>query len=154
MNQYLDPEWWQQSGLDLYEKLLGWFTSPQFYAQIGAIAGCVIAAWFIARLLKRRIKWFSDEPAQDAPWFRIRQYVFALSDLLFPLLCYILLGFAVDMVQSTVGASWLVKIARGASVMFPPLQRHQPVHQTSHIAQGAFVYRYSRRDFAGFRVSG
>lgn len=118
MNQYLDPQWWQQTGLDLYVKLLGWFTSPQFYAQIGAIIACVIAAWFVARLLKQRVSWFAAAPEKGAQWFRVRQYVFALSDLLFPLLCYVLLGFVVDIVQSAVGASWLVKIARGASVVF------------------------------------
>ena len=118
MNQYLDPQWWQQTGLDLYEKLVGWFTSPQFYAQVGAIIACVIAAWFIARLLKQRVSWFAVAPTEGVQWYRIRQYVYALSDLLFPLLCYVLLGFAVDIVQSTVGASWLVKIARGASVVF------------------------------------
>ena len=118
MQKYLDVTWWQETGLTILDGLIGWLTSPQFYAQIGAIVGCVIAAWFIARVLKRKVSWFAIAPEKDAPWFRIRQYVFALSDLLFPALCYVLLGFAVDIVQTTVGASWLVKIARGVSVIF------------------------------------
>jgi len=118
MNQYLDPAWWQQTGLDLYTMLFDWFTSPQFYAQIAAILICIAAAWLIARQLNAKVKWFSQPPDEGAPWFKVKQYAFMISDLLFPLLCYLLLGFAVDIVQSTVGASWLVKLARGASVIF------------------------------------
>ncbi|MGB7286842.1 MAG: mechanosensitive ion channel domain-containing protein [Salaquimonas sp.] len=118
MNQYLDPIWWQQTGTDILDSLIGWLTSPQFYAQIGAIIGCIIAAWFLARILKRKVSWFATPPQEGVQWFKIRGYIFALSDLLFPALCYILLGFAVDIVQSTVGAAWLVKIARGAAVIF------------------------------------
>lgn len=118
MQKYLDPAWWQQTGLELTDKLIGWFTSPQFYAQVGAIIACVLAAWFLARLLKQKVNWFAEAPQEGASWFRVRQYAYALSDLLFPALCYVLLGFAVDIVQSAVGAAWLVKLARGASVIF------------------------------------
>lgn len=118
MNQFLDPAWWQQTGLDLYDNLLSWLTSPQFYAQVGAIIACVVGAWFLARLLNRRVSWFAEKPKEGARLYKIRQYAFALSDLLFPALCYVLLGFAVDLVQQTVGAAWLVKLARGASVIF------------------------------------
>ena len=118
MQQYLDPAFWQQAANDILSKLIAWFTSPQFYAQIAAIIICVAAAWFIARLLNRRVSWFSDVPAKDVRFYRIRQYVHALSDLLFALLCYVFLGFAVDLVTSAVGADWLVKIAQGLAVIF------------------------------------
>lgn len=118
MQKYLDINWWQETGSSVLDSLLGWLSSPQFYAQIGAIIGCVAAAWFLARILKRKVPWFVAAPEDDAQWHRIRQYIFVLSSLLFPALCYVLLGFAVDIVQSTVGASWLVKIARGVSVIF------------------------------------
>ena len=118
MNKYLDPIWWQDTGNAVLTELIGWLTSPQFYAQIGAIFGCIIAAWFLGRLLKQKVSWFVAAPEDGARWLKFRQYVFALSDLLFPFLCYVLLGFAVDIVQSAVGASWLVKLARGASVIF------------------------------------
>ncbi len=118
MNKYLDPIWWQDTGNAVLTELIGWLTSPQFYAQIGAIFGCIFAAWFLGRLLKQKVSWFVAPPEDGAKWLKFRQYVFALSDLLFPFLCYVLLGFAVDIVQSAVGASWLVKLARGASVIF------------------------------------
>jgi len=44
--------------------------------------------------------------------------VYACRDLLFSALCYILLGFAADIVASVVGADWLVRIARSISVVF------------------------------------
>ena len=118
MQKYFDPAFWQQTGNDILDKLMAWFTSPQFYAQIAAIIVCVAAAWFLARLLNRRVSWFSDAPAKDARFYRIRQYVHALSDLLFALLCYVFLGFAVDLVTAAVGAGWLVKIAQGLAVVF------------------------------------
>ncbi len=93
MNKYLDPIWWQETGNTILDGLVGWLTSPQFYAQIGAILGCVFIAWFLARLLKRKISWFAVAPEKDAQWYRVRHYVYALSDLLFPFLCYVLLGF-------------------------------------------------------------
>ena len=54
MQKYLDVTWWQETGLTILDGLIGWLTSPQFYAQIGAIVGCVIAAWFIARVLNEK----------------------------------------------------------------------------------------------------
>lgn len=118
MQQYLNPLWWQETGTDILNRLIGWFTSPQFYAQVGAIIACIFAAWFLAKLLNRKVSWFTAKPEDGVQWFRVRQYVFALSDLLFPALCYVLLGFAVDIVQTTVGAAWLVKLARGISIIF------------------------------------
>jgi small-conductance mechanosensitive channel len=118
MNKYLDLAWWQQSGSNILTKLVDWLSSPQFYAQIGAIIGCVIVAWFLARYLNRNVAWFSTKPEKGTPWFKIRNYVFILSDLLFPALCYVFLGFAVDIVASLVGTNWLVILARGASVIF------------------------------------
>jgi len=118
MQKYLDPAFWQQTANDILNKLIAWFTSPQFYAQIAAIIVCVAAAWFLARLLNRRVSWFSDAPARDVRFYRIRQYIHALSDLLFALLCYVFLGFAVDLVTAAVGAGWLVKIAQGLAVIF------------------------------------
>ncbi len=118
MNQYLDPAWWQQTALDLSAKMIDWFTSPQFYAQIGAILASILAAWFLARLLKRRVSWFATEPPAAARWYRLRRYVFAASDLLYPALIYVFLGFAAEGVLAALGANWLILIARGVSVVF------------------------------------
>jgi small-conductance mechanosensitive channel len=118
MAKYLDIAWWRQTGMDMLTKLMDWLSSPQFYAQIGVIVSCIIIAWFLARFLKRRVTWFSAAPEEPASWFKIRNYIFILSALLFPALCYIFLGFAVDIVASSIGTSWLVILARGVSVIF------------------------------------
>lgn len=118
MQKYLDPAFWQETGNDILNQLIAWFTSPQFYAQVAAILLCVAAAWFLARMLNQRVSWFSTTPEKDVRFYRIRQYVHALSDLLFALLCYVFLGFAVDIVTAAVGVGWLVKLAQGLAVIF------------------------------------
>ncbi|MCB1440143.1 MAG: mechanosensitive ion channel [Nitratireductor sp.] len=118
MNKYFDLGWWQEQGKEVLGILVEWFTSPQFYAQIAAILACVILALVAARQLKKHVSWFATPPEKEVQWYKIRGYVYALSDLLFPLLIYVLLGFAVDIVNAAVGSNWLVLIARGISVVF------------------------------------
>lgn len=118
LEKALDPAWWQETASAWLATLTEWLTSPQFYAQFAAIISCVIIAWLAARLLNRRVAWFSEPPEEGIRFFRIRHYIHAASDLLFPALIYVLLGLAAEAVQSAVGANWLVLIARGISVIF------------------------------------
>ena len=118
MQKYLDPLFWQQSGLAIFNKLLEWATSPQFHAQLAAIALSVAIAWFAARELKRRVPLFNTAPAEGCSWYRLRQLLFAASDLLFAALVYLLLGIAVELTKGMVAADWLVRLARGVSVVF------------------------------------
>ncbi len=117
MEKYLNPEYWQNIALTIINQLLEWATSPQFYAQIGAIIAAIAIAWFAARMLKARLSWFSTMPT-DGRFLKARQIIFAISDLLFAALCYILLGLAVDATTAAVGTAWLVRLARGISVIF------------------------------------
>ena len=118
LEQLMDATWWQENAAALFTKLTEWLSSPQFYAQVGAILACVALAWFLARALKKRVAWFAEPPQENERFFRARQYLHAASDLLFPALIYVLLGIAAEAVQAAVGANWLVLIARGISVIF------------------------------------
>jgi len=117
-NNATKPEFWQEQFEWLLTLLIGWLTSPAFYAQIGAIAASVILAWFLAKQLRKRVPWFAEAPAENTRFRKLLDYVYACRDLLFSALCYILLGFAADIVASVVGADWLVRIARSISVVF------------------------------------
>jgi len=97
--------------------LLEWALSPQFYAQIAIIVGAIGFAWFAARVLKARVPWFSTEPAEGR-FLKIRQWIFACSDLIYAALCYALLGIGVEVALATVEAAWLIRLARGVSVIF------------------------------------
>ena len=116
--QLLDPAFWQDKASELLALLVGWLTSPQFYAQVGAIIAAVILARIVARLLKNRVHWFHTPPKKKDRWFKIRTYIHAAADLLFPALCYLFLGIAVEAVAATVGTAWLVRLSRGVSVIY------------------------------------
>ncbi|MCF6322610.1 MAG: mechanosensitive ion channel [Rhizobiaceae bacterium] len=117
MEQYLNPAYWQNLAQTIFNQLLEWAISPQFYAQIGAIIAAIAIAWFGAKMLKSRLSWFSDEPI-DGRFLKIRQLIYAVSDLLFAAFCYVLLGIAVEITLAAVDTAWLVRLARGISVIF------------------------------------
>ncbi|MCB1460775.1 MAG: hypothetical protein KDJ48_16215, partial [Nitratireductor sp.] len=118
MSRYLDLQFWKDLGFSILDKLVEWATSPQFYAQVAGILIAVALSWFAARELKRRVPFFNTPPEPGAQWYRARQLVFAGSDLLFAALVYMLLGVAVEVVNAAVGADWLIRLARGVSVVF------------------------------------
>lgn len=118
MSEFLTLEFWQATGVSILQQLTEWLSSPQFYAQVAMILLSVMLAWFAARNLNRRVPLFAREPAEDANWLKVRRFVFAASDLLFALLVYLLLGIGVELVNAAVGADWLVRLARGVSVIF------------------------------------
>lgn len=117
MNKFLDPQYWQDLFFAVFNQLLEWAISPQFYAQVGAIIATVAIAWFAAKTLKTRLSWFSTEPIEGR-FLKIRQLIFAISDLIFAALCFVLLGLAVDITTAAVDTAWLVRLARGISVIF------------------------------------
>lgn len=118
MEQLLDIDSLKASAISILDKLIGWLSSPQFYAQIGAIILALLIAHFAARTLKKKVDWFSVAPKEDVRFYKIKNYIFAASDLLFPALCYILLGIGAAIVLNAVGANWLVLIARGVSIIY------------------------------------
>lgn len=118
MEQYLDVEQLKSGAMQVFDKLIQWLSSPQFYAQIAAIAVAVFAAVILSRILKKKVSWFSTAPQEGDRWLKIRKYVYAASVLLFAALCYILLGIAAEVAKATVEVNWLVLLARGVAVIY------------------------------------
>lgn len=81
----LNIEELQTFGLETLQTIYGWATSPQFYAQIGAIIIAVAIAHIVAKQIKSRLSFFDKEP-RKGPLLRVRKVLFACQDLLFALL--------------------------------------------------------------------
>lgn len=102
--------------LQFWEKAGIWATSPAFYAQLGMIAGAVLLAWLVATVLRARVPQLHREPAPGR-MFYLRSLLYRLRLLVFPLLCVILLGIAVELADQAVAQSWLVRLAQGLAVI-------------------------------------
>lgn len=100
----------------LLQILVGWLVSPQFYAQIGAIIVAVAIAHFANRQIKTKTPYFRSPPEQGT-LLKVRRWVHSCRDLLFPILCVLMLAIAVQVVEGAVGTSWLVRIAQSIGVI-------------------------------------
>ncbi|MDH7796198.1 MULTISPECIES: mechanosensitive ion channel domain-containing protein [unclassified Beijerinckia] len=106
----------RQQASTALQTALQWLVSPQFYAQIGAIIVALAIAYFVAQKVRSRSGLFSSAP-DDGPMLRLRQWLFTCRDLLFPVFTVLALAIAAELVQSAVGAAWLVRIAQGLAVV-------------------------------------
>lgn len=118
LDKYLNKEFWVAQSQVVLEQLIAWFTSPQFYAQVGAIIGAIIIARIFAKMAQNKISWFSEAPDETSKLAKVRGYFFKVRSLIYPALCYILLGIAAQIVGSVFGADWLIRIARSISVVY------------------------------------
>lgn len=98
------------------DTLVGWLTSPLFYAQVGAIILAVAIAWYGARQVACRIPLFAAEPV-EGPALKLRRWAYLCRDLLFPLIAVLALAIAVAVSDAAVGSSWLVRLAQSAGVV-------------------------------------
>ena len=106
----------QKQALEIWAILSGWLSSPQFYAQVGAIAAAVLIARFAARYLRAKTTFFKDEPV-DGPALKLRHWVYLCRDLLYPLIAVGTLAISVQIVAAAVGSAWLVRLAQSAAVV-------------------------------------
>ena len=106
----------QADAAKLLTTLIDWATSPQFYAQIGAIIVAVGLATIAARYIRARLPIF-NVPPEPGPWLRVRQAVYASRDLLFAILYVFALAVAVQIADNTVSASWLIRLAQSVAVV-------------------------------------
>ncbi len=102
-------EWWGY--------VAEWVVSPKFYYQLAAIGGAITVAFFLAAFLRRSVPLLHAEPAEGA-FYYIRSLIYKLRVLLFAVLNIALLGVAVEVSESLVDQSWLIRLARGLAVVF------------------------------------
>jgi len=99
------------------EKLLESAMSPQFYAQVGAIVLALVVAQFATKFIRGRVAFFRDEPI-TGKFLLLQKWAFAASGLLLPVLIVTAMALAVQALDASVGASWLVRIAQGVAVIY------------------------------------
>lgn len=102
--------------LAVLDVLIGWLTSPQFYAQVGAIVVAVIVAWYGAKQVQCRVPLFAVEPV-EGPAVKLRRWAYLCRDMLFPLIAVLALAIAAAIADVAVGSSWLVRLAQSAGVV-------------------------------------
>jgi small-conductance mechanosensitive channel len=104
-------------GQALLDTLVQWATSPQFYAQIGAIVIAVLLARIIAGQLRKRIPALREPVGEDHKYARWLNFAHSLRDLLFPVVAVFALAVAIQVCLATVGTAWLVRLAQSVSVI-------------------------------------
>ncbi len=100
----------------LFETVLAWAVSPQFYAQIAVIIIALGIAWFVNNFLRKKVSLFSKEP-KPGSLYLLRNNVYQAQNLLLQVLCVIFLGIAIQIALSTVNQTWLVRIAQSLAVV-------------------------------------
>lgn len=107
----------KSQALDVLNAVIGWATSPQFYAQAGVIVLALLAAYLLTRVVRRNTAVFT-EPEEGAKLYKLRMFVHSVVDLLFPLLTVTALEVAVETASGAVGTTWLVKLAQSLAVVY------------------------------------
>lgn len=112
----MDFTQWQADAQNLLQQVVGWLKSPQFYAQVAAIAVIWVAVRLSARNLVTRVWLFNTEPT-DGRLVKARKIIYACADLVKPLLLFVGLAIAAQICDQAVGSSWLVRAAQSLAVI-------------------------------------
>lgn len=102
---------------EYFTAIFEWASSPQFYAQCGLIFLSIILAYWLAAILKKHSPILKQSPI-IGPWLPLKNAVYQIGDLLFPLLVILSLGIAVELSELAVQQSWLVRICQSLAVVF------------------------------------
>lgn len=100
----------------LSAKFVDWVTSPAFYSQLGFIILAIILAYSLAVILKRHSPLLREAP-QDGSLQFIRNGIYQIRDLLFPILIIIFMTVAVDLCEYFIKQAWLARAAEGLAVV-------------------------------------
>jgi len=103
--------------MDAWQSVQDWIASPPFYAQLIAIGTAVTLAFLLAAIIRARVPVFRKEPDRGA-FYQFRSLLFRLRPMVFPLLNISFLEVAIDIAESTVSQSWLIRFAQGIAVVF------------------------------------
>ena len=103
--------------LEARQIMTGWMTSPPFYGQLAGIVLAIALALVLAFIVRTRVPVFAVAP-REGMLYELRSALFRLRALVFPILNILLLGVAVEVAQSSLSQSWLIRLAQGVAVVF------------------------------------
>jgi len=98
------------------ETLLATLSSPSFFAQCALILIAVITAFTLSLMLKKRSQLFNTQPKPGA-LLALRQFIYSINDLLFPLFNVLALTVAMGVSTLLVDESWLIRMAESLAVI-------------------------------------
>ena len=96
--------------------LIGWLSSPQFYAQVIAIIAAVLIARITAKQILAKLWLFNADPV-EGKLLRYRKLLYSCRDLLRPVLVVVFLAAAASICDAAIGSSWLVRIGGTVAVV-------------------------------------
>ncbi len=112
----IDLETYKAMAQSWLQTLLGWLSSPQFYAQVGAILACWLLARILARTLLARVGFLREEPS-DGRLAKILRTLYSCRDLVQPLLLVFALAVVAQIADQTLGSSFLVRAAQSVALI-------------------------------------
>ena len=101
---------------EILEQLLRSVTSSEFHIQVGLILLSLVVAFSLSLSLKKHSP-VLNKPPESGNLLRLRKNIYALGDLLFPFINVITLGIAVNISESIIGQSWLMRIAVSLAIL-------------------------------------
>lgn len=96
---------------------LQWFSSPEFYSQIGLIVIAVTLAYSLAKFLQSRLPLLKEEPSQG-PALHLRQSLFKLKELILPLMMVLSLSITIDLASTLIKQNWLIQVSLSIAMIF------------------------------------
>ncbi|MCW8855056.1 MAG: mechanosensitive ion channel [Gammaproteobacteria bacterium] len=112
----MDIKFIQEQTEQLGSRLIELVSSPAFYSQIGIIILTIILAYSFALLLKLHSPLLKQPPSKG-PLFFIRNGIYQIRDLLFPLFIILFMMIAIDISNYFINQTWLVRICEGLAVV-------------------------------------
>ena len=106
-----------EAAQEFWRTVIDAVTGPWFGVQATMAAAAVLAAFLIGLLVRKRARVFKTEP-KPGPFLPVRTTLYRTRNLLFPAICVILLGIAVEIGVAISDQSWLVRSAQGAAVVY------------------------------------
>lgn len=98
-------------------KTLDYASSPSMYSQIGLVFLALLIAYWFTAFLKKHSPLLRLSP-QQGPLLKMRQSVYALRDLVFPLMLILSMSLTADLSSRLIEKNWLVTVALGFAVVF------------------------------------
>ncbi len=93
-----------------------WLASPQFYAQVIAVAGLWVLAKIAAKQILTRVPLLRAEPTEGR-LLRYQRLAFSCRNLVEPALFVALMAIAASVADAALGASWLIRIAQSLALV-------------------------------------
>ncbi len=104
-------------GTELFEQVVKWLSQPTSYYQAAIILAIIFIAPIIARIVRKKIKFFSKPPARSK-FFRFKWYFYRLGRILYPLCILVLLKTGVSLSESLFQRSEIVNLTYKLAIVY------------------------------------